>query len=112
MPWRREQFKPVMEIAPDEWEQIERYVEEEKNGVQRTCLVKVPCREVNKRQLDPRIVNLDSLLEQGITIEPGQVKDMLDLTDPAEIEQYNNQYVQQAYDFLVEHKDEIFKDES
>lgn len=112
MPWRREIFKPVMEIAPDEWEHFERYVEEEKNGVQRTCLVKVSCREVNKRQLDPRIVTLDTLLEQGITIDPGQVKGLLDLTDPAQIEDYNNHYVQQAYDYLVEHKDEIFKNES
>lgn len=112
MPWRRENYKPLMVVAPEMWEQQERYVEPEKNGVQRTTIVVVPNREINKRQLDPRKITLDSLLEQGITIDPGQIQNMLDLRDPAEIESFNNEYLQHAYKFLTEHKDEIFKSET
>lgn len=109
---RKTRFVPETVIAPDSWDVMERSVSPEENGSSRSVMVKVPCREINKRQLDPRIVTLEALLEQGITIEPGQAQQMLNLTDIADIEEYNSQYCESAYKFLQEHKVEIFKSES
>lgn len=109
MPWRKQPSKSMTFIAPDFFEVEERYVAPEESGTSRSTIIKVHSRDINKRQLDPRVVTLDSLLEQGITIDPGQVQSMLDITDPAEIESVNKDYCESAYKFLTEHKDEIFK---
>lgn len=111
MPWKKKPNRPIMYLADEDMSVRERCVDVEENGSQRTTIIDVPMSELNQRQLDPRSVTLQNLIDNGITIEPGSVAHMLDLTDPAEVEAFNNEYTRDAYKFLQEHKDEIFKKE-
>lgn len=111
MPWKKSKENVILQFAPPVWQEEERCVSPSESGSSRVSYVFVSSDEVNKRQLDPRIVDLQNLIDQGITIDPGETLTMLNLTDPAEIEQYNNAYVSSAYQYLKAHKDEIFKKE-
>ena len=111
MPWKKNRVleEPLQFSAPSQWEERERVVSPAENGSSRVVYGPVNSDEINKRQLDPRVVDLQNLIESGITIDPGSVSTMLNLSDPAEIEEYNSSYVKDAYKFLKEHKNEIFK---
>lgn len=78
-------------------------------GSTRVTIVDKSCIDINRLQLDPAIVTLDSLIASGEKIEPGDVRNLLTISDKADIESYNSRYVQDAYLYLKEHKDEIFK---
>lgn len=109
MPWKKSPNRPFIYLADGDMSVRERCVDVEVNGSQRATIIDVPISELNKRQLDPRTVTLQTLIDNGITIEPGTVAHMLDLTDPADIEAFNNEYTREAFKFLQDHKDEIFK---
>lgn len=107
--WHKNFENPIMYSAPSKWYEMEKSYDVDSGGSQRVSIVPVSSVDVNRRQLDPMIVNLDSLIQNGEVIKVGDVANMLSLTDPAQIEEYNTQYTQAAYKFLVENKDKIFK---
>ena len=60
--------------------------------------------EISKQTLDPGIITLESMLEAGVTLNPGQCARMLNLSDPADLEQRSAQMSENLYKVLLENE--------
>lgn len=60
--------------------------------------------EKNKRQLDPREVTLSNLISTGIRINPDYVRNLFNITDPADLELHNEIQNQKVLNFIRENK--------
>lgn len=108
MAWSKKPINPIQFQSPVEFTEVEKSVSPSEGGSSRVTLEKVTSKDINKRQLDPKVVNLQSLIENNMTIDPGTVSKLLNTSDPASIEEFNSMYTQEAYKYLQEHESEIF----
>lgn len=112
MAWTKVKYgTPVMYQAPRTWSEPQRVTVETGSSSEYVSIVKVKSPDILAKQLDPKVVTLKALIESGITIDPGQCASMLNITDVAEIEKYNQKDMQEVYTYLKEHGKEIVKQE-
>lgn len=110
MSWTKKRYgTPVMYQSPSGWKERQRVTVENGNSSEYVEVVDVRCTDILAKQLDPNVVTLKALLDQGITIDPGQCASMLNITDVAQLEQYNTEDMKKVYAYLKEHGQEIVK---
>lgn len=81
------------------------YVESELDGLTVKKNVSVRYKtteELTKESLDPTLITLDSILNEGVTIDPGTVNHLLDITDLSDIESRREQLGENLYKALVD----------
>lgn len=109
MPFNKVPHRVYGLAQAQDWTEKVRSVDvDESSGSQRVTYIDKSTKDINREQLDPKIVTLQSLLESGVVISPASISNMLDITDKADIERYNSAYVSDAYKFLKENEDKIF----
>lgn len=75
----------------------------------RSNLVSVSSDEIDSKIMDPKVVNLESLIEAGVTVDPKYVGSILNLSDAADIEEYRRPRESSMYEFLLNNKDQLVK---
>lgn len=83
--------------APSTWTEIQREQYEDETGIH-VRYVKVSSEDIDKHQLDPSLVTLETLISNGITIDSGTVQTMLNPTDQADLESKISQMSTAAYE--------------
>lgn len=113
--WRKSDIQKRWQAlypTPDEWKEHSLAVSPSVNnrGVTRSrvSLVHRKSSDQDKLVLNPDLVNITSLIESGVTIDPKSVRSMLNITDRADIEALNTTRSENVYKYLIEHEDEIF----
>lgn len=107
MPWfNRTPVAPRHLIV--DWTERVREVHPEEDGSSRISYRNKSCKEICKEQLDPRYVTIERLIAEGVTIDAGYVRSLFNFTDPAEIEELNNDATRSMYNYCMEHKAELF----
>lgn len=110
MSWTKKKYgTPVMYQSPSGWKERQRVTVESGSSSDFVEVVDVRCTDILAKQLDPNVVTLKALIEQGITIDPGQCASMLNITDVADIEKYNAEDMKEVYTYLKDHGKEIVK---
>lgn len=82
------------------WEEKTRVVTPRGNGSQSVSYELVHSEKVSKQQLDPRTHTLQKQLEAGVVIQPGAVSTMMDITDPADLDEFGNQFGQNVIEYV------------
>lgn len=67
----------------------------------------VSCKDILKLQLDVDACNLETMLKNGVTLDPAMVGRMLNVTDSFDIERYNTNSSLKLYNYLRENEDKI-----
>lgn len=91
-------------VLAHEWSERQRKVDP---STQRVTNGLVSCEEISKLQLDPNVCTIERMLEAGKVIDPIQVRNLLNVTDFADIESLNTQKSMNVYKYLKEHESEI-----
>ena len=109
MPWHKvnDYVRPRPRVF--NWYEMCRSVSPSEDGSSRVAVLPRSCDEVNKLQLNSSVVNLDNLIKAGEKIEIGDVRNLLTVSDPAEIEEATSKYCQDAWEYIQKHRDELFK---
>lgn len=105
--FRKKPFETVLPMG-EPWTEPQIKSEESKRGTMKVSRVDVKCSDICEQQLDPSIITLQSLIDRGITIDPGSVRSMLNITDEADLQRYDTEYTKGVYQYLVDHPD-VFK---
>lgn len=82
------------------WDEKTRVVTPRGHGSQSVSYELVHSVKVSKQQLDPRTHTLEKQLEAGVVIQPGAVSTMLDITDPADLDELGNRFGQNVIDYV------------
>lgn len=102
--FRKNEPKPKMFHPSDDIRIVERQTSADVGKI-RVAFPLVYVEEINKQVLDPALWNITSVIESGQIIEPKQVFNLLNISDPADIESYNDIQNQTVYKFLKENED-------
>lgn len=105
--FRKNQFKTILPEASS-WTEPQIKTDESLRGAMKVSRVSVSCKDICEQQLDPDVISLQSLIDRGITIDPGSVRNMLNITDEADIQRYDTEYSAGVYQYLLDHPD-VFK---
>lgn len=97
--------------APEDFVEVRTEVQPSNGSSQRVVKVEVRSSDELKKQLDPKSVTLQSLVDNNMTIDPGKFFNVLNETDPASLEEMSNPQLEKIYNFLVENKDRLFHHE-
>lgn len=103
---------PFLTILPQAspWTEPQIKTDESYRGAMKVSRVNVTCKDICEQQLDPDVISLQSLIDRGITIDPGSVRSMLNITDEADLQRYDTEFSAGVYKYLVDHP-EVFKKE-
>lgn len=107
--FRKNQFETVLPMASP-WTEPQIKIDQSLRGSMKVSRVNVACKDICEQQLDPNVISLQSLIDRGITIDPGSVRNMLNITDEADLQRYDTEYSKGVYQYLVENPD-VFKSE-
>lgn len=100
-------FKPSM-VPMYEWSERQRKVLPS-DGKNLVTFEDVSCKDISSVQLDIRKCDLETMLAQGVVLDPRHVMHMLDMTDSYDVETLNERYSMRLYQYIKEHEQE-FKD--
>lgn len=90
------------------WSEKTREKHPEDGGSSRVSFVDKSCVDICKEQLDPRYVTIERLIADGVQIDVGYTRSLFNFTDPAEIEELNNDVTRSIYNYCLENKDKLF----
>jgi hypothetical protein len=109
--WERKKLRPdfIPDDAPAGWKEIDRVVLEEEKGASRVAYVFNSNEDISKLQLDPQQSSLSNLLKAGVMIEPGQAASMLNLTDPADLDEISDRFTANVIEYIEKNRDQIVK---
>lgn len=107
--FRKNQFETVLPMALP-WTEPQIKTDESLRGSMKVSRVNVSCKDICEQQLDPDVISLQSLIDRGITIDPGSVRNMLNITDEADLQRFDTEFSAGVYKYLVDHP-EVFKKE-
>lgn len=68
--------------------------------------------DLNFRQLDPRVITLESLIKKGTVINPGKISNILSGIDVADSDSWNEIQNQSVIDFLEKNREKLVNVES
>lgn len=97
--------------APIYWVEEQRAIDSSEHGSSRVSIVDVSSKDIAKKQLNPSEIKLHQMIEAGVTIEPGQVRTILNVLDPADVERFNNEAGLNVYNYVMDNKDKILPSE-
>lgn len=114
--WRKSDNKKemwqVLYPAPSKWHErhlaISSSVRNDGSSHQRVTLSSRSSDQIAPTVLNPDLVNISSLIDAGVTIDPKSVRGILNITDRADLDRLNTSRSENVYKYLVEHEDEIF----
>ena len=114
--WRKSDNKKemwqVLFPAPSKWHErhlaISSSVRNDGSSHQRVTLSSRSSDQIAPTVLNPDLVNISSLIDAGVTIDPKSVRGILNITDRADLDRLNTVRSENVYKYLVEHEDEIF----
>lgn len=109
--WERKKLHPdfVPGQSPVGWKELDRVVLDEENGSSRVAYVFNSNEDIEKLQLDPQQSSLSNLLKAGVIIEPGQAMSMLNITDPADLDELSDTFTANVIDYIEQNRDQIVK---
>lgn len=109
--WERKKLHPdfIPVCSPHGWKEIDRVVLDEERGSSRVAYVFNSNEDIEKLQLDPQQSSLSNLLKAGVLIEPGQAASMLNLTDPADLDEISDRFTANVIDYIEKNRDQIVK---
>lgn len=95
------------QVNPGPWsEKRARVIPEKGNSV---VIDEVSCEDILKVQLDVKKSNLETMLKSGVVLDPALVGRTLNLTDPSDIESYNEAGSLRLYEYLKNNQDKILE---
>lgn len=77
------------------------------NGVKVVDFVWKDIAEIAPQVLNPDIVNLASVIETGVPIDPKNFIKVFNITDPADLEKFREGRSQSLFKYVQEHESEI-----
>ena len=98
--------KVSMELAGP-WRQLERKVYPDAGNS--VSFELVDCEEILNQQLDRKAISLQTMLDNGVVLDPVKVGRMLNFTDSYDIERLNNEKSVSIYKYIKENQDTIIK---
>lgn len=112
--FRKSDLRKWQDLYPvPEWKQKHLHsspsINERGDRTTRVTVIDQSCDEIAKSVLNPSEITLTRLIESGVTIDPSSVRNLLNLTDPADIEKFSERRDENLYNYMLRNKDEIFK---
>ncbi|MBQ6629348.1 MAG: hypothetical protein IJH65_11115 [Methanobrevibacter sp.] len=108
MPWSKKEItRPLYHVAPDRLFVEDRKTYPKDNGNTVVAFIKVDSEELCESVLDPRVVNITTLLQSGCKIEPGDFFNSLSITDKSDLDKLQESQNFILADYLEKHQDYI-----
>lgn len=98
---RKTEYSIVQPRVFDRGEEVRKQLPNKKGGFD-IVFEKVSSKELGRDVLDPRIVNLEQCIVSNTFINPREVQEILNLTDPADIDNVVGKLSVSAFSWLKE----------
>lgn len=103
----------ALAVAPEVWKDkvssILPKIDGSGNTLNLVSFIEEDCEKRSAQQLDPKDVNIEMIIEQGIVIDPSKCRNALQETDPAILEQYRDNLSTEMVNFLEKNVDSLKK---
>lgn len=108
MPWTKKQIiRPIYQLAPERMFVEDRKTYPKDNGNTVVAFIKVDTEELCETVLDPRVVNITTLLQSGCKIEPGDFFNALSITDKSDLDKLQETQNSILAEYLEKHQDYV-----
>lgn len=104
---RKIDYACSLAFPPENFEVTVKTVTPDGKGNQKITFLKKCIKDVDYKLLDPRVDTASMMIRSGATIDASSFRNILNITDIADLESHNyvqNQYVKQ---FIDQHRDEL-----
>lgn len=93
--------RPRFVSAPDSWKERVKSYSPSDSGHQKVSILFEESSDRCEKQLDPRCITVQYLIESGVQITPSDVMSMFNFTDPADINQLADNLSSEAFEYIV-----------